>query len=80
MIYTPARILNALNRRKNDLLRSALYKPNHNQKLREAVLFEAFDGKVIGDSPLDIFNELKTSRPDLQFFWTVKKNSQQAPA
>ena len=83
MSYTPARIIGALRRRKNDLIRSALYKPDTSAtggaKLRNAVLFEAFDGKVVGDSPLDIFNELKVARPDLEFFWTVK-NGVQAPA
>jgi len=72
MSYTPARIIGALRRRKNDLIRSALYKPVDGAPLRNAVLFEAFDGKVIGDSPLDIFNALKVARPDLEFFWSVK--------
>ena len=72
MAYTPARIIGALRRRKNDLVRSALYRPVDGAQLRNAVLFEAFDGKVVGDSPLDIFNALKVARPDLEFFWTVK--------
>ena len=72
MSYTPARIIGALRRRKNDLIRSALYKPVDGVPLLNAVLFEAFDGKVVGDSPLDIFNALKIARPDLEFFWTVK--------
>jgi CDP-glycerol glycerophosphotransferase len=73
MAYTPARIIGALRRRKNDLIRTALYKPVDDVQLRNAVLFEAFDGKVVGDSPLDIFNALKVERPDLEFFWTVKQ-------
>jgi CDP-glycerol glycerophosphotransferase len=72
MAYTPARIIGALRRRKNDLIRSALYKPVAGVPLRNAVLFEAFEGKVIGDSPLDIFNALTVARPDLEFFWSVK--------
>ena len=78
MSYSPARIIGALRRRKNDLIRTALYKPEKasasgsGAPLRNAVLFEAFDGKVVGDSPLDIFNALKDARPDLEFFWTVK--------
>ena len=72
MSYSPARIIGALRRRKNDLIRSALYRPTDDGQLRNAVLFEAFDGKVVGDSPLDIFNALKVARPDLEFFWTVK--------
>jgi CDP-glycerol glycerophosphotransferase len=35
------------------------------------VLFDSFNGKVIGDSPLDIFLELQKVRPDLQFYWTT---------
>ena len=72
MAYTPARIIGALRRRKNDLIRTALYRPVDGVPLRNAVLFEAFDGKVVGDSPLDIFNALKVAQPDLEFFWTVK--------
>ena len=79
MAYTPARIIGALRRRKNDLIRSALYRPVDGAQLRNAVLFEAFDGKVVGDSPLDIFNALKVARPDLEFFWTIKPGVQ-APA
>jgi CDP-glycerol glycerophosphotransferase len=40
------------------------------------VLFESFQGKVIGDNPLDIFNELKRARPDLKFLWTTGPNTQ----
>jgi CDP-glycerol glycerophosphotransferase len=79
MGYSPARIIGALRRRKNDLIRSALYRPTDGAPLRNAVLFEAFDGKVIGDSPLDIFNALKVARPDLEFFWSVKPGVE-APA
>jgi CDP-glycerol glycerophosphotransferase len=43
------------------------------------VLFDAFNGKIIGDSPLDIFLELKKSRPELTFLWTVSGSSK-APA
>jgi CDP-glycerol glycerophosphotransferase len=43
------------------------------------VLFDSFNGKVIGDSPLDIFLELKKQRPELTFLWTIKENSK-APA
>lgn len=72
MSYSPARIIGALRRRKNDVIRTALYKLVDGAQLRNAVLFEAFDGKVVGDSPLDIFNALKVARPDLEFFWSVK--------
>ncbi|MEN9713781.1 MAG: hypothetical protein RLZZ164_445 [Actinomycetota bacterium] len=72
--YSPKRILGALSRRRNDLVRKLQYRPGK-EPLREAVLFQSFEGKVIGDSPLDIFRELKTVRPDLEFIWTEGANS-----
>jgi CDP-glycerol glycerophosphotransferase len=43
------------------------------------VLFESFQGKVIGDSPYDIYLGLKSARPDLQFIW-VTAPATKAPA
>lgn len=78
--YTPARVLGALNRRRSDLFRKLQYQPQKTTKLRNAVLFESFQGKVIGDNPLDIFVELKKRRSDLEFYWTVQKGKTSAPA
>ena len=78
--YTPTRVLGALNRRRSDLFRKLQYQPQKTTKLRNAVLFESFQGKVIGDNPLDIFLELKKRRTDLEFFWTVQKGKTTAPA
>jgi CDP-glycerol glycerophosphotransferase len=44
--------------------------------LREAVLFESFQGKVIGDSSLDIYLELKSRRPDLDYIWTTSAKTE----
>jgi CDP-glycerol glycerophosphotransferase len=78
--YTPTRVIGALNRRRSDLFRKLQYQPQKTTKLRNAVLFESFQGKVIGDNPLDIFLELKKRRTDLEFFWTVQKGKTTAPA
>lgn len=78
--YTPTRVLGALNRRRADLFRKLQYRPGNTSVLRNAVLFESFQGKVIGDNPLDIFHELKKQRSDLEFFWTVQKGKSTAPA
>lgn len=78
--YTPTRVLGALNRRRSDLFRKLQYQPQKTTRLRNAVLFESFQGKVIGDNPLDIFLELKKRRTDLEFFWTVQKGKTVAPA
>ena len=74
--YSPTRVLGAFRRRRNDWLRKLQYRPEATVQLREAVLFESFQGKVIGDSSLDIFLELKTRRPDLEFIWTTSANTQ----
>lgn len=78
--YTPSRVLGALNRRRADLFRKLRYHPEKTTQLRNAVLFESFQGKMIGDNPLDIFNELKSARPELEFFWTIQKGKTVAPA
>ena len=72
--YSPKRVLGALNRRRSDLRRKLQYRPGKSP-LRDAVLFQSFEGKVVGDSPLDIFRELKNVRPDLEFIWTTSANT-----
>lgn len=73
--YSPTRVLGALKRRRSDWLRKLQYRPQAVSKLRDAVLFESFQGKVIGDSSLDIFKELSSRRTDLEFIWTVGPNT-----
>ncbi|MEN9342512.1 MAG: hypothetical protein RIR24_99 [Actinomycetota bacterium] len=73
--YSPTRILGALRRRRSDWMRKLQYRPQSVTKLREAVLFESFQGKVIGDSSLDIFHELKSRRDDLEFIWTTSSTT-----
>ena len=77
--YSPTRVLGALRRRRNDWLRKLQYRPQSVTKLRDAVLFESFQGKVIGDSSLDIYHELKSRRDDLEFIWTTSSTTK-APA
>jgi len=75
---SPSRVLGALRRRALHYVRKLQYRPGV-EPLQEAVLFEAFEGKIIGDNSLEIFLELQKRRPELEFFWTVKKGVQ-APA
>lgn len=72
--YSPRRVLGALNRRRSDLRRKLQYRPGK-LELRQAALFQSFEGKAIGDSPLDIFRELKEVRPDLELIWTTGANT-----
>ena len=69
--YAPSRIIGALRRRTSAYLRKLQYRPGKLEIQKGSVLFDSFNGKVIGDNPLDIFLELQKQRPDLKFFWTV---------
>jgi CDP-glycerol glycerophosphotransferase len=75
--YTPTRVLGALRRRRADWLRKLQYRPQDTKALRNAILFESFQGKVIGDNPLDIFLEVRARKAsgqlpaDLELLWTT---------
>lgn len=73
--YSPTRVAGALRRRAGGYLRKWQYRPQNTKSLKNQVLFESFQGKVIGDNPLYVFNELKRVRPDLKFLWTTGANT-----
>jgi CDP-glycerol glycerophosphotransferase len=73
--YSPTRILGALRRRSVAYVRKLQYRPGKLPIQIGSVLFDSFNGKVIGDNPLDIFLELQKNRPDLKFYWTVGENT-----
>ena len=68
----PSRLLGGIRRRGVLYLRKLAYRPGAKPINPNAVLFEAFEGKIVGDSPYEIFRHLRSVRPDLEFFWTVK--------
>ena len=74
--YSPTRIMGALRRRRKDWIRKLQYRPQDTKVLANAVLFESFTGKGIGDSPKDIFLALKEQRPDLKFYWTISATTE----
>jgi CDP-glycerol glycerophosphotransferase len=73
------RLAGAAKRRAAIKVRAFQYQLDRKRPLVNAVLFESFQGKVIGDSPYDIFLGLKAARPDLQFIW-VTAPATKAPA
>lgn len=73
--YSPTRLLGALRRRGLAYVRKLRYQPGKLPIQKGVVLFDSFNGKVIGDNPLDIFLELQKVRPDLKFYWTVGRNT-----
>jgi CDP-glycerol glycerophosphotransferase len=53
--YSPTRIIGALRRRGLAYVRKLQYRPGKLPIQKGVVLFDSFNGKVIGDNPLDIF-------------------------
>jgi CDP-glycerol glycerophosphotransferase len=77
--FAPTRVAGAAKRRAAIKVRAFQYRLDRKRPLTNAVLFESFQGKVIGDSPYDIFLGLQIERPDLKFIW-VTAPATKAPA
>lgn len=74
--YSPGRILGALRRRSLAFFKKNQYQPGRNPIQPNTVLFDSFNGKIIGDNPLAIFRELQKSHPNLKFFWTTSAKTE----
>jgi CDP-glycerol glycerophosphotransferase len=77
--FAPMRLAGAAKRRAAIKVRALQYQLDRKRPLANSVLFESFQGKVIGDSPYDIYLGLKEARPDLHFIW-VTAPATKAPA
>jgi CDP-glycerol glycerophosphotransferase len=73
--YSPTRILGALRRRELDWFRGAVYRAFSQAPLADTILFESFQGKVIGDNPLAIFAEIKSRNSKAQLLFTVSSST-----
>ena len=71
MKYSPTRILGALRRRELDWFRGFVYRVFSRSKLSNSILFESFQGKVIGDNPYAIFSEVLSRNPSFELLFTV---------
>ncbi len=71
MKYSPSRILGALRRRQLDWFRGSIYRLFSSSKLSNSILFESFQGKVIGDNPYAIFQEVLSRNPSFELIFTV---------
>lgn len=71
MKYSPTRILGALRRRQLDWLRGNIYRFYRLSEIKPALLFESFQGKVIGDNPYAIFEELRSRNPKWPIYFTT---------
>lgn len=76
MKYSPTRILGALRRRELDWFRGIVYRIFSRSKLSNTILFESFQGKVIGDNPYAIFCEVLSRNPSFELLFTVNSKTQ----
>lgn len=76
MRYSATRILGALRRRQLDWFRGTIYRGFQKLPLKDSILFESFQGKVIGDNPLAIFNEVLSRNLSSELLFTVGSNNQ----
>jgi CDP-glycerol glycerophosphotransferase len=73
--YSPSRILGALRRRQLDWFRGTIYRFFSSSKLSNSILFESFQGKVIGDNPYAIFQEVASRNPSFDLLFTVNSKT-----
>ena len=77
--FSPTRVRGALRRRQVELQRSVRFSRAQGQPLRDTVLFESFAGKMVGDNPLGIHQELMRRGTPLEVLWTVGRPDLSAP-
>jgi CDP-glycerol glycerophosphotransferase len=73
--YSPTRFLGALRRRELDWFRGFVYRSFRGSKLSNSILFESFQGKVIGDNPYAIFSEVLSRNPSFELLFTVNSKT-----
>lgn len=75
MKYSPTRILGALRRRQLDWFRGFVYRIFSKSNLSNSILFESFQGKVVGDNPFAIFSEVLSRNPSFELLFTVNSKT-----
>jgi CDP-glycerol glycerophosphotransferase len=73
--YSPTRILGALRRRELDWFRGFVYRVFSRANVSNSILFESFQGKVIGDNPYAIFSEVLSRNPSFELLFTVNSKT-----
>jgi len=69
--FNPTRVIGALRRRAQLRGVGKNYQPGVAPLVENLVLFESFQGRNVGDNPLDIYWQLRRQRPDLDIVWAV---------
>ena len=79
MLKKLAAVKGQIQRRRHDIHRRNTYKKACLRPVGNCVLFESFQGKVVGDSPYAIAVELHRVRPELKLYWTVQETNADLP-
>ena len=78
-MISPQRLLGALLRRRALLQQTIAFRSAQNSPLKNAAIFQAFEGRTIGDSPFEIMNELKRRNLGIELIYVVRSRNQQLP-
>jgi CDP-glycerol glycerophosphotransferase len=78
-LLSPTRVLGALRRRAQHAGVGRHYRPGQTPIQQTVALFESFQGRNVGDNPLDVYLELRARKPELTVYWAVT-NGVDAPA
>ena len=78
-MISPKRLLGALLRRRALLQQTIAFRSAQSSPLTNSAIFQAFEGRTIGDSPFEIMNELKTRNLGIELIYVVRSNNQKLP-
>jgi len=78
-VITPQRLLGALIRRRALLQQTLVYRSARKQQLANAAVFQAFEGRTVGDSPFEIMTVLKRRNLGIELIYVVRSSDQQLP-
>ena len=70
-LLSPTRVIGALRRRAQHAGVGRHYRPGEAPIESNLALFESFQGRNVGDNPLDVYLELRARKPDLKIYWAV---------
>lgn len=79
-MLTPKRLLGALIRRRALIQQTLVYRSARRGSLANSAIFQAFEGKTVGDSPLAIMRELHGRKTGLDLFYVVASQAQEIPS
>lgn len=78
-MISPKRLLGALLRRRALLQQTIAFRNAQSSPLSDSAIFQAFEGRTIGDSPFEIMNELKVRSLGIELIYVVRSRNQQLP-